>query len=69
MEEKDKKCWQLGARPMEICRKCIVYINRVHCWKAPITKPRPCIVNYHHCVERKCPVFEKYRDRIMGLRL
>lgn len=64
MDESIQKCWELGVRPREVCRKCIVFINKVHCWEAPPDKPRPCITNYHFCSERKCPVFEKYENEI-----
>lgn len=66
MEEEDKKCWEYDVQHQEVCQRCIVYINRVHCWEAPPTKARPCMMNYHYCVEKKCPVFEKYRDRIVA---
>ncbi|MDO8885542.1 hypothetical protein [Candidatus Oleimmundimicrobium sp.] len=68
MKEESKKCWELNARPREACRKCSVYVSKVHYWEAPSLTPRPCIMNYHLCVERKCPAYKEHKDEIMRAR-
>jgi len=65
LREESKKCWELDVRPKEVCRKCPAYVSKVHCWEASPLTPRPCIINYHLCIEKKCPVYEKHKDEIM----